>query len=87
MNKEQKNTLMVAVTTAFLTTSMSSSLTLSIPNIGKEFGTSAAAVGWVVTIYMFAVSSINVPMGKLADIKGRNKTGGIINGKGYSRVY
>ena len=73
MNKEQKNTLMVAVTTAFLTTSMSSSLTLSIPNIGKEFSTSAAAVGWVVTIYMFAVSSINVPMGKLADIKGRNK--------------
>ena len=73
MSKEQKMTLMVAVTTAFLTTFMSSSLNLSIPNIGKEFSTGAAAVGWVVTIYMFACSSINVPMGKIADARGRKK--------------
>ena len=73
MSKEQKITLLVAVTTAFLTTFMSSSLNLSIPNIGKEFSTGAAAVGWVVTTYMFAVSAINVPIGKVADARGRKK--------------
>lgn len=73
MSKEQKVTLLVTVTTAFLTTFMSSSLNLSIPNIEKEFSTGAAVVGWVVSVYMFAVSAINVPIGKVADRVGRKK--------------
>ena len=73
MSREQKTTLLVAVTTAFLTTFMSSSLNLSIPNIEKEFTAGAAVVGWVVSVYMFAVSAINVPIGKVADSVGRRK--------------
>ncbi|MBQ9180170.1 MAG: MFS transporter, partial [Firmicutes bacterium] len=71
MNKEQKYTLLVAITTAFLTTFMGSALNLSIPGIEEHFGVSAASVGWVVTAYILAVSAFNVPMGKIADTKGR----------------
>ena len=66
-------TLLVAVTTAFLTTFMGSALNLSIPNIEKEFTVGAAVVGWVVSTYIFAVSAINVPVGKIADAVGRKK--------------
>ena len=71
MSKKQKITLLVAITTAFLTTFMGSALNLSIPGIEKHFDVGAAAVGWVVTAYILAVSAFNVPMGKIADVKGR----------------
>ena len=71
MTKEQRNTLIVAMTTAFITTFMGSSLNLAIPNIEADFGVGAALVGWVVTAYMLATSSLNVLAGKIADMKGR----------------
>ena len=71
MTKEQRNTLIVAMTTAFITTFMGSSLNLAIPNIEADLGVGAALVGWVVTAYMLATSSLNVLAGKIADMKGR----------------
>ena len=69
--KEQSGTLLVSVTTAFISTFMGSALNLSIPNMGEHFGVSAALVGWVVTAYMLAVAAMSVPMGKIADTYGR----------------
>ena len=46
---EQRTTLFVSVVTAFITTFMGSALNLSVPDIEKDFGVSAAEVGWVVT--------------------------------------
>lgn len=69
--KEQNGTLLVSVTTAFISTFMGSALNLSIPDIGNHFGASATLVGWVVTAYMLAVAAMSVPMGKIADTYGR----------------
>ncbi|MBQ3923963.1 MAG: MFS transporter [Firmicutes bacterium] len=73
MTKEQKNTLIACMTTAFITTFMGSSLNLAVPNIEAHFGVGASVVGWVVTAYMLAVSSLNVPLGKVADQTGRRR--------------
>jgi EmrB/QacA subfamily drug resistance transporter len=69
--KEQNGTLLVSVTTAFISTFMGSALNLSIPSMGEHFGVSATLVGWVVTAYMLAVAAMSVPMGKIADTYGR----------------
>lgn len=67
----RKRITRVTVTTAFLTTFMSSALNLSIPNISAEFNVGAGTVGWVVTIYTLTVAAFCVPLGKLADITGK----------------
>lgn len=66
--KDQRSTLLVSVTTSFITTFIGSALNLSVPDIEKEFGVSAAAVGWVVTIYMMTCAALAVPFGKIADV-------------------
>ena len=71
MTSRQKNTLTVAMTTAFITSFMGSSLNLAIPNIEAQFGVGASIVGWVVTAYMLTTSALNVPFGKIADVTGR----------------
>lgn len=70
---QQRNTIFVAVVTAFITTFMGSALNLSIPNIEKDFGVSAAAVGWTVTVYMLSCAALTVPLGRIADIYDRKK--------------
>ena len=66
--KDQRSTLLVSVATSFITTFIGSALNLSVPDIEKEFGVSAAAVGWVVTIYMMTCAALAVPFGKIADV-------------------
>ena len=62
---EQRTTLFVSVVTAFITTFMGSALNLSVPDIEKDFGVSAAEVGWVVTIYMLTCAALAVPLAGL----------------------
>ena len=71
--KKQKNVLRMAVVTSFITTFMGSALNLSIPNLEEQFQVSGAMVGWVVTAFTIAVAAFSVPMGKIADAKGRRK--------------
>ena len=71
--KKQHNVLRMAVVTSFITTFMGSALNLSIPNLEEQFQVSGAMVGWVVTAFTIAVAAFSVPMGKIADAKGRRK--------------
>jgi len=71
--KEQKATLRMTVVTAFITTFMGSALNLSIPTLETQFDVSAALIGWVVTAFTLAVAALSVPMGKIADAKGRRR--------------
>lgn len=70
---QQRITLFVSVVTAFITTFMGSALNLSVPDIEKEFGVSAAEVGWVVTVYMLTCAALAVPFGRIADIFQRRR--------------
>ena len=71
--RQQKNTLRMAVVTAFITTFMGSALNLSVPALEEQFQVSAALVGWVVTAFTLTVAAFSVPMGKLADATGRRR--------------
>ena len=71
--RRQNNTLAAAIVTSFMTTLNSSALNLSIPGIGSDFGVSAQAVGWVVTIYALASVALSLPFGRLADLTSRVK--------------
>lgn len=66
-------TLIVVVTTAFVTSFSSSAMNLAIPAIGIEFGASATFTGWIVTGYMLCVAMFAVPFGRLADLTGRRR--------------
>lgn len=71
--KNRRNTLLVVIVTAFMTTVNSSSLNLSIPGISAEFGVSAQTIGWLVTLYSLCSVSLALPFGKIADVTSRVK--------------
>ncbi len=71
--KEQKTTIFVVITTAFITTFTGSALNLSIPDMGHYFHVSASFVGWLVTAYMLAVAALSVPFGRIADLTCRKR--------------
>lgn len=69
--KEQKTTIFVVITTAFITTFTGSALNLSVPDMGHYFHVSASLVGWLVTAYTLAVAALSVPFGRIADLTRR----------------
>lgn len=72
-DKQQKTTIFVVITTAFITTFTGSALNLSIPDLGHHFGVSASFVGWLVTAYMLTVAALSVPFGRIADLTCRKR--------------
>lgn len=73
-NSEAKRAaLIVAVTGAFVTPFMGSSVNVALPSIGKEFQMDAVLLSWVATSFLLAAAAFLVPMGKLADIHGRKR--------------
>lgn len=66
-----KRILAAAMITAFMTTFMSSALNLSVPALERYFGVSAAAIGWIVSIYTITVAATSLPWGRLADLVSR----------------
>lgn len=72
-SKDQFNILVVVLLTSFICTFSGNALNLSIPAIEADFGVSAKAVGWVITIYTLVCAAAAVPFGKVADILDRKK--------------
>ena len=58
----------LSLLSTFVTSFMGSALNLSIPDIGKEFGISAAQVALVITAYMLTCTALPVLFGRLADL-------------------
>jgi len=52
---------------------MMSALNIALPSIQKEFSADAVLLSWVATSYILATAIFLVPIGKIADIYGRNK--------------
>ncbi len=69
----RRTALAVSMVASFLTPFLGSSINVAMPFIGKQFGLSAVAMGWVVTAYMLAAAMFLVPFGRLADLVGRKK--------------
>jgi len=76
LNSEVANRRYALVTTtmaAFLTPFMSSSVNVALPRIGGEFRMNAIVLGWVATSYLVAAAIGLVPLGRLADMRGRKR--------------
>ncbi len=72
-NKEQKTTLLVAATTAFMAPFMISSTNVALPAIGEDFQISAVLLSWVATSYLLATAVFLLPVGRFADMHGRRR--------------
>jgi EmrB/QacA subfamily drug resistance transporter len=70
---DKRIVLLVAAVASFLTPFMGSSINIALPSIGAEFSTDAVTLSWVITAYFLAAAVFLVPMGRLADIKGRKR--------------
>jgi len=70
---EQKPVLILATLCSFLTPFMSSALNVALPQIGGEFSADGVTLGWVANAYLLAAAMFLVPVGKVADLRGRNR--------------
>ncbi|MDD4126649.1 MAG: MFS transporter [Methanomicrobium sp.] len=71
MDSRQKAILLLTSLGSFLTPFMGSSINIAIPQIGLEFSSDAIMLSWVATAYLLASAILIVPMGRLADMRGR----------------
>ena len=65
--------LAAAMLTAMITTFMGSALNLSVPGLEQYFHASARMVSWVVSAYTIAIAMMSLPLGKIADLRGRRR--------------
>lgn len=73
-SNSHKNIILLATTTgSFLTPFMGSTINIALPAIGREFNMNALMLGWVPTSYLLAAAMFLVPLGRIADIIGRQK--------------
>ncbi len=71
--EERRIVLVLATIAAFITPFMAAALNVAIPVIGREFGMSSVALGWIANAYLLAAAVCLVPFGKIADVAGRKK--------------
>jgi len=69
----KKFALLVTTLGSFLIPFTGSSINIALPSIGKEFAMNAVLLSWLTTSYPLAVAIFLVPLGRIADIKGRKK--------------
>ncbi|MCL5736110.1 MAG: MFS transporter, partial [Actinobacteria bacterium] len=70
---ERRAILWAATLGAFITPFVLSSLTVALPDIGREFSLSAVELGWVSTAYLLTTGALLVPFGSVADRYGRKR--------------
>ncbi len=70
---EKKLVLMAVLATSFVVPFMGSAINLAVPAMGDTFGVNPASLSWVVSSYILASVSILLPIGRIADIKGRKR--------------
>ncbi|MBP1929809.1 EmrB/QacA subfamily drug resistance transporter [Methanolinea mesophila] len=70
---EQGIVLATATIASFFVPYLTSSITVALPAIGKEFSLDAVVLGWIVSSYVLATAICIVPFGRFADIVGRKK--------------
>lgn len=65
--------LVVAMLTSFLGPFMGSSVNVALPSLGREFGMTPVALGWVNMAFLISASAFAIPFGRLGDIYGRRR--------------
>lgn len=76
----QRNVLIVATLSSFLTPFMASSVIVSLPSMAHDLSMRVITLSWVSSAYLLAAAAFCVPFGRASDIYGRKRvfTYGII---------
>lgn len=69
----QRVILFIASISSFITPFDGSAVNIALPTIGKEFGLDAVTLSWITTAYLLSIAILLVPLGKIADMKGRKR--------------
>jgi len=69
----ERSALFVATLTSFLGPFMISSVNVALPAIQADLGMNAVQLSWIATAYLLAVAVVLLPVGKIADMRGRKK--------------
>ena len=64
---------MMAMLSSFLTPFMGSSINVALPAIAEDLNMTAVMLSWVATSYLLAAAAFLVPLGRVADIRGRKR--------------
>lgn len=74
MSRASGSTIIAMLSIAsFLTPFMGSSVNVALPAMGSELGMDAYSLGWVTLSFLLSAAAFLVPMGRLADIRGRKR--------------
>jgi len=73
MADDKRAVLFIVTFAAFITPFDISAVNIALPTIGKEFAMDAFLLSWVATAYLLFAAMFFVPLGRLADIKGRKR--------------
>ena len=73
LTRERKFILLASTLASFLTPFMGSAINLALPVIAQTFKLSTITLGWTVTAFLLMTAVFLVPMGKLADMIGRQR--------------
>src|SRR5208337_5242460 len=69
----QRNVLLVATLSSFLTPYMASSVVVSLPSMAHDLSMKVITLSWVSTGYLLAAAAFCVPFGRASDIFGRKR--------------
>ena len=72
--------LFIVALSSFITPFMGSSINIALPAIGNEFSMDAVMLNWVATAFLVTAALFLLPMGRLADLRGKKGvfTAGIV---------
>ena len=70
---EEKKILAAIMAASFITPFSSSALTLSLPDIGREFAAPPQLLAWILTGYLLASIVCLLPLGLIADRLGKRR--------------
>ena len=67
----RKLILFLIVITSFINPFLGAAINIALPTIGDEFGLGAVGMSWIAMAFLLSSAVFLVPLGKLADIRGR----------------
>ena len=77
MNSRSKTSrsliLFVVILTSFINPFLGAAINIALPSISEEFSLGAVGMSWVAMSFLLSSAVFLVPLGKLADIKGRKR--------------
>jgi EmrB/QacA subfamily drug resistance transporter len=73
IGKRERLILVLATLASFFVPYLTSSITVALPVIGREFSLDAISLGWIVSSYILSTAICIVPLGRIADIYGRKR--------------